>query len=200
MKLDVRMSPRTVNKGTTKTVRKRAKNTTGGVALGPDGPQSTYVSSPIQQAAQRRQNRRRLDNKVVVHHSGYADDGFVGSDDQRSTTESSDTDYFEPVRDSRNTQSRGRPPLGPPITVDESMRQLDDIHRMVVEDFVRVAKVEGEKVYPTRVLKIGSRLTSMIDSKHQKSSSAAIHRYALSADGHSFPKEYVIFFQFFLSS
>ena len=178
MKLDVRTSPRTINKGTTKTVRKRAKNTTGGAALSPDGPQSTYVSSPIQQAAQRRQNRRGgSGNQVAVHHNGYADDGFVVSDDQSSTAESSGTDYFEPVRNSENTRSRGRPPLGPPITVDESMGQLDDIHRMVVEDFVRVAKVEGEKVsiYHTILLKIGSWLTSTVDSKRQKSPSAAIH-------------------------
>ena len=132
-----------------------------------DHPQSTNVSSPIQQAKQRRQRRRKPSPEPSarknLHSNGYADDGFVISDDQDIDDGSSDTDGFEPLRVAGESRSATQLSLGPPITTDESMSKLDGIHRMVVDEFVRVAKVEGEKVRNDHQLPMGGFCGSSAD-------------------------------------
>lgn len=142
--LEVRRSPSTTAKQPARAAtEKRVRGSKD------DGsyPQSTFVSSPIQQAKRRRRKQTRATpTERAVHPNGYADDGFVVPDDPDIDEDSSGSEGFEPVRVAGKSRNAAKLPLGPPITTDESMSKLDGIHRLVVDNFVRVAKIEGEKV------------------------------------------------------
>ncbi len=71
--------------------------------------------------------------------NGYLQDAFVASDD--------DDDEFETMHSSRS--HREETPggdLGPPITTDERMAALPDIHRVLISDFVEEAKKLEENI------------------------------------------------------
>jgi bloom syndrome protein len=91
------------------------------------------VSSP---APQRRIATNRFGNSDDEENCG--NDDFVASDDE---------DAFEPMPNSR--RRREETPgdgLGPPITIDQRMANLPDIHRDVVSQFVEQAKGLEEKI------------------------------------------------------
>lgn len=115
MKLQVRVSPN----GKTKAVRPAQKSTRGSQGY----PQSTMVSSPIQSANDRRQARSQQRSARVDHSS--ADE---------------DSDGFEPIRVVGKQRRENVREIGPPITSDQKMDQLDHLHRAVVEDFEVTAK------------------------------------------------------------
>lgn len=80
----------------------------------------------------------------MSNDGGYGSDldDFVAHDDEAESEE----DAFEPVRSStliRKSYGRG---LGPPITTDERMRDLPEIHRALVHQFVGAAKKVEEKL------------------------------------------------------
>lgn len=120
LKLQVRVSP--------DGKAKRRKNGTGVRAATEDYPQSTNVSSPILSAS-----RRRLARKGAASQDPDFDDD-------------EDSDGFERIRIAGKPQRRERHVVGPPITGDEKMKELDSIHHMVVEDFVIRAKKECHDV------------------------------------------------------
>ncbi|KAJ6127059.1 DNA helicase ATP-dependent RecQ type [Penicillium sp. IBT 18751x] len=115
MKLQVRVSPN----GKTKAARPAQKSRRGSQGY----PQSTMVSSPIQSANDRRQARSQQRSARVDHSS--ADE---------------DSDGFEPVRVVGKQRRDNAREIGPPITSDQKMDQLDHLHRAVVEDFEVTAK------------------------------------------------------------
>ena len=81
------------------------------------------------------------------HYSnGYVQDGFVVGDDDES-------DAFEPVREKGKSRSLSKRPLGPPITIDERIANLPQIHQMVVEDFLITARQQCQKVDNTHWLR-----------------------------------------------
>lgn len=70
-------------------------------------------------------------------------------EDEEGTVNESDDDSeddFEPVRVKGKTRKVSRRPLGPPITTDEKIERLNDIHQMVVEEFLDIAKNECRNV------------------------------------------------------
>ncbi|KAH8704840.1 hypothetical protein BGW36DRAFT_2436 [Talaromyces proteolyticus] len=83
-----------------------------------DHPQSTNVPSPIQASRQRAVRKAKTQNN-------FSDD---------------DSDGFEPVRIAGSSSRRKRAELGPPITQNDRMANLDEVHRMVAEDFLANAK------------------------------------------------------------
>jgi len=115
MKLQVRVSPN----GKAKTARPAptSRNVSQGY------PQSTMVSSPIQSANDRRHARSQ-------HRSTHA--GHSSADE--------DSDGFEPIRVVGKQRRDNTRELGPPITSDQKLDQLDHLHRAVVEDFEVTAK------------------------------------------------------------
>lgn len=115
MKLQVRVSPN----GKSKAARPAQKSRSGSQGY----PQSTMVSSPVQSANNRRQARSQQRSARVDHSS--ADE---------------DSDGFEPIRVAGNQRREAARELGPPITSDQKMDQLDHLHRAVVEDFEVTAK------------------------------------------------------------
>lgn len=113
------------------------KSGTGVAAAHPDYPASTNVSSPIQAASRRRiRNTAKATPEPDLHRNGYAQDGFVVGDDDESDAFSD----MESVREKGASRNISKKPLGPPITTDERIANLPQIHQMVVEDFLIAAR------------------------------------------------------------
>jgi bloom syndrome protein len=114
-----------------------------------DYPLSTNVSSPVQSSSQRRAMRNvgNIVNVSDMHQNGYAKDDFVVSDNEDDEFDATDDeDAFEPIREaSKPCRSRQRP-LGPPITADRTLDDLNETHLAIVEEFMMIAKDEGQKV------------------------------------------------------
>ncbi len=118
-------------------------------AARPDYPASTNVSSPVQAASRRRNVRANFSNTSAdLHGNGYARDGMVvsdGDEDFHGSNDDSDSG-FEPVRQAGKSRSPRKKQLGPPITTDEKLSDLNPIHQDVVEDFLDRAKEQSKKV------------------------------------------------------
>lgn len=127
LKLQVRVSPKGKSKAA---VRPTQKSKSGTQAY----PQSTMVSSPIQSAHDRRQVRSQQRTKRVDNSS---------TDDE--------SDGFEPLRVAGRPRNESGREVGPPITVDQKMEQLDHLHRAVAEDFEVTAKRYLQEVRFLRV-------------------------------------------------
>ncbi|GAB7343602.1 hypothetical protein MBLNU457_1603t1 [Dothideomycetes sp. NU457] len=114
-------------------------------------PLSTNVSSPIQRTVKRKANGTNS------HANGYEKDGFVLSDpeDDNFVNEDSDADSdgFAPIREAGSRRGTNKRPLGQPITVDEKLDALDEIHRDVLENFVQEAKAATQKIMSKRGLR-----------------------------------------------
>lgn len=138
MRLQIRVSPNGKDRAPREPKKAQGKGTGVGVARH-DYPQSTNVSSPVQDASRRRVGRTNTQVEIKERHTnGYARDDFTVSDE--------DSDGFEAVRVAGKASRVRAQQLGPPITTDQKMEELNPIHRLVVDDFVREAKKECEKV------------------------------------------------------
>lgn len=112
------------------------------------------MSSPVQTASRRRARQTSKAAPTLelhkFHYSRDDDDDFVVGDDEDegavSEAEDDSEVDFEPVRVKGKAQSVSKRPLGPPITTDEKIERLNNIHQMVVEGFLSTAKDEGRKV------------------------------------------------------
>ncbi len=129
----------------------RKKRETGVAASHPDFPGSTNVSSPVQAASRRRAKQiSKAAPTLELHKYRYSrNDDFVASDDEdEGAVNEADNDSeeeFEPERVKGKLRSAKRT-LGPPITTDEKIERLNNIHQMVVEGFLNTAKDEGRRV------------------------------------------------------
>ncbi|KAF2100100.1 ATP-dependent DNA helicase [Rhizodiscina lignyota] len=150
LKIQVRITPNAKRmQAKTATKPRSAKQRTGAAAATREYPMSTNVSSPVQAASRRRRAQVNDDEEMdATHPDGYDRDGFVVNDDEESD------DAFEPVRNAREApRSIRRKSPGPPITVDQKMASLSDVHRDIVEDFVR----EGRKICRRILMERGLR-------------------------------------------
>lgn len=143
--------------GKTKSKAPKKKRETGVVASHPDFPASTNVSSPVQAASRRRakQTSKALPTLELHKYRYSRNDDFVASDDENEgAVDEADNDSeeeFEPERVKGKVRSVSKRPLGPPITTDEKIERLNDIHQVVVEGFLSAAKDEGRRVSPPEV-------------------------------------------------
>ncbi|EEH11469.1 RecQ family helicase MusN [Histoplasma capsulatum G186AR] len=118
--IPIRVSPNSKATQKSKPTAKRNRGT-GVRAVGNEYPASTNVSSPIQESLRRRQRGRR----------------YTGPDVLEDEDES---DGFEPIRDAGlQRRSSGRD-LGPPITNDGKISQLDPLQSIIVDEFMFYAK------------------------------------------------------------
>ena len=117
-------------------------------------PESTNVSSPVQQAARRRRKVQVHDSEAELDQAGYARDDFVVSDAEIRPEDESDgsSDGFEPIRQRGKLQRRNLPQVGPPIASDDRMATVTPVHRMCIEEFVRHGKLLGEEVWSQHVV------------------------------------------------
>ncbi|KAF1987632.1 ATP-dependent DNA helicase [Aulographum hederae CBS 113979] len=150
LKLQVRVTPnskvRTAKADPKAKAKSKAKNA-------PD-PLSTNVSSPVQAASARRGNRD------LGEMNPPSIQGFVYRPDDVDGDDHDEEDYFEPlappVVKAKKTSAKAKgkkKELGPPITVDQKMAGLNEVHRGFVEDFV----FEAREVCQAIVLKKGLR-------------------------------------------
>ena len=117
----------------------------GVAAAYPDYPASTNVSSPIQATSRRRAKQKHKEGiDCDLRRNQYAEDDFVVKDDDLDESED-ESDDFEPVREKGAARSSKKRRLGPPITVDEKMESLNEIHQMIVENFLDRAKQQSQK-------------------------------------------------------
>ncbi|KAH8675809.1 hypothetical protein BX600DRAFT_409717 [Xylariales sp. PMI_506] len=119
-------------------------------------PQSTYVSSP---PARGKRNQTRAmpiedhgtfseeDDLFDNHPNGYAKDGFVVDDD------SFGEDDFEVMARPLTRQKRQKQPVGPPISRDEELSTLDEIHQDVVAAFTQEAIKLAEELRNAKSLR-----------------------------------------------
>jgi bloom syndrome protein len=114
-------------------------------------PASTNVSSPVQAAAKRTNALKKVNT--------YQHDAFVASDDE---TEGDDDNAFEPVRQVGRTPKSNVRQLGPPITSDAIMDNLNDIHRDLVEQFVEEADAKCKDIMKRKGLRYQPFTTSIL--------------------------------------
>ena len=143
LKIQIRISPTGKDKVNNRPTKKRG---TGVAAAHPDYPASTNISSPVQAASKRRVKQIKASPDFELHRNGYARDDFVVDDEQDSHETDDESDGFESLSERRVSRSTRHRSLGPPITINEKLDRLPEIHRMVVEDFVNNARMECEKV------------------------------------------------------
>ena len=131
--LQIRLSPNGKTKSKAKTKTKKNKpGHTGVKAAIEEHPASTNVSSPLQARAAPRIRRN-------VVESGSEDD--------------EDCDDFEPVRKAGVPRPRKVREMGPPITTDEKIAQLNDEHRHILTDFVEKARQSVSKIMAAKSLR-----------------------------------------------
>lgn len=119
------------------------------VGANADYPASTNISSPVQAAALRRNaQQKQTKNTRDIHMNGNSRRGFGDSDEDDNTygTEDDSDDGFEPLREAGKPRSPTKRQLGPPITIDEKIARLNDMHQSIVEGFLIAAKKQSEDV------------------------------------------------------
>ena len=115
-------------------------------------PMSTNVSSPVQAVSRRKQAKQPAQRELPA--KGYGHDRFVVDDENDDDYEDDDLDEndgFEPVREAgRATRQMPKRQAARPITSDLTMDNLNDIHRLIVDDFVQHAKSINSKLMMDR--------------------------------------------------
>ncbi|PGH06447.1 hypothetical protein AJ79_06537 [Helicocarpus griseus UAMH5409] len=117
----IRASPKDQNTSTARPTAPRS-NGTGVRAAGNEYPQSTNVSSPIQESLRRRN---------LGWRSGEQD---ILEDDE------DESDGFEPIREAGMHDRPTKRDLGPPITDDGKLSRLNPLQSIIVDEFMFYAK------------------------------------------------------------
>lgn len=145
LRIQIRLSPNGKSKGPTKLHKKRG---TGVAASHPDYPTSTNVSSPVQAASRRRLVQvNKTTRPVDLPRTDYARDEVSDKDDPNHHEPVDESDEgFEPIRELGKPKKSAKRQLGPPITTDEKIASLNEIHRIVLDNFMGKAKAYIQKV------------------------------------------------------
>lgn len=93
---------------------------------------------------------------------GYQKDDFVASDHIDPDDFEDDDEIFAPVRVAGRPQRKRQKSLPPPITIDEKMQSLNEIHRIIVDDFVLNARRESKKLLLARNLRAAPFTDTML--------------------------------------
>lgn len=129
--IPIRISPNGKSKGKPATRKPKANNGTGVRAAMEEFPQSTNVSSPIQDRSRRRADKRN---------------NTYGSDLSDLSENEEDSDGFGPIREGGKPVQPRRKNVGPRITDDGSRAGLDQFRTMMLDDFLASAKQECDTV------------------------------------------------------
>ncbi|TVY15764.1 ATP-dependent DNA helicase hus2/rqh1 [Lachnellula arida] len=120
--------------GTEKNAQKQAQKAGGpSIQRGSTAqPPSTIFTSPIPPSSRRKNSKGK--NRMPDLSD---DDDFFASDE---------SDAFEPVPSKTTRKVRHALPLGPPITTDDRLKDLPDLHRVSVQQFLEEAKKSEERL------------------------------------------------------
>lgn len=142
--LQVRLSPNRQPRVSRKTPAKRK---TRRKAAGADTLASTNVSSPAQIIPKANLSSRKGKQAARTSPTNIDSDAeFVVNDDHEPTTCDDSDPAFDDVPHTMRSKAASKSRLGPAITVDEKLNDLNEIHRMVVEQFVDFAKDKRKQV------------------------------------------------------
>lgn len=109
------------------------------------------MSSPIQAASRHRAKQSYKESATCdLRRNQITEDDFVVDDDDLAESED-ESDEFEPVREKGTSRASRKRRLGPPITVDEKMESLNEIHQIIVENFLDRAKQQSQKARQTGI-------------------------------------------------
>jgi bloom syndrome protein len=147
--MQIRVSEAVKNGG--KKTSKKSVGKISGPSRARELPASTNVSSPVQAIAKR--------TKILNKANAYQHNAFVASDDE---TEDDDDGAFEPVRQVGKTPKSNVRQLGPPITSDVIMDNLNDVHRALVEQFVEEADAKCKDIMKRKGLRFQPFTTSIL--------------------------------------
>lgn len=101
-------------------------------------PPSTMLTSPVSPILRKRNGKGPAIEENEDDGHGYIDEGFIIADDEE---EDEYEDAFEKMQPPRRRQLEMRAAdFGPPITADEQMDCLSDIHKLLIPDFLEEAK------------------------------------------------------------
>ena len=158
--LDIRNTPKSkktapVKKKSAKEAREdynQTRKATAGSKSRTELPVSTNVSSPVQASTKRKATRQPQRN--ASHGKDYEDNHLFVSDEEHDNYEDDDeSDGFAPIREAGTKRHEKQRELGPPITSDDIMDRLDEVHRAIIEDFVHRAKDEMRKIMVAKDLR-----------------------------------------------
>ncbi|EWZ28124.1 bloom syndrome protein [Fusarium oxysporum Fo47] len=99
---------------------------------------SLYVSLPVGRWKKKTLTVKSDDENGSMTLNGYANDRFMINDDE-------DEEAFEALPDHQPLKPPSRSP-GLLMSISAELKDLNEIHRDIVDDFVREAKVAGEKI------------------------------------------------------
>ncbi|EXK26605.1 hypothetical protein FOMG_16779 [Fusarium oxysporum f. sp. melonis 26406] len=99
---------------------------------------SLYVSLPVGRRRKKTRTVKCDDENGSMTLKGYANDGFMINDNE-------DEKAFEALPDYQPLKPPSRSPRLP-ITISAELKDLNEIHRDIIDGFVQEAKVTEEKV------------------------------------------------------
>ncbi|KAF4512535.1 hypothetical protein G6O67_001663 [Ophiocordyceps sinensis] len=117
--------------------------------------QSTYVSSPM---GRRKPPARAVAESEDEGHlpttsNGYANDGFVVSDNEMREDDDEEDDAFDTLPQHRPAKPASHGRLGPQITVDERLGSLSERRQDLVNEFVSGAQKLEEQIRNNKELR-----------------------------------------------
>ena len=92
------------------------------------------------------QRKQKIPLHDVNKEDDDSDDNFIVADDELEESQDDSEDGFEPLREAGKSRNNTKRQLGPPITMDEKLEELNSIHLAVVEDFLIYAKKKCKEV------------------------------------------------------
>ncbi|KAF6525783.1 hypothetical protein HZS61_011578 [Fusarium oxysporum f. sp. conglutinans] len=99
---------------------------------------SPYVSLPVERRRKKTRTVKSDDENGSMTLNGYANDRVMINDDE-------DEEAFEALPDHQPLKPPSRPP-GLPISISAELKDLNEIHRDIVDGFVQEAKLAEEKI------------------------------------------------------
>jgi bloom syndrome protein len=109
---------------------------------------STNISSPVQAGPSRKRGE--------LTYNGYKRDTLIVDDpdeDEDYAESDEEDDCFEPLRTDAKSRSRNHKELGAPITRDEAIHNLDEVHQDVLASFVHHAKEQMQALMKKKSLR-----------------------------------------------
>jgi len=143
--LSVQVSSKAKHQDTIKDKSRKSKKQDK--ANNPPDMQSTYVSSPINDRKGKGRSRVVADDEETFAQTSnrYADDGFVVSDDAEEDDDDND-DAFDELPAHRPARPASKKTAGTAISVDQRLRNLPDLHQVMVDNFVNEAQTLEEQI------------------------------------------------------
>ena len=106
---------------------------------------STLVTSPLSPS------NTRISKRIMLHEDNEQNDSSYSREGLTISNDYDDKYSYQPMTSKRRTNAT--PQFGPPITTDERMSSIPDVHRYIVENFVKEAKDLADNIRKSKNLR-----------------------------------------------